>query len=1189
MPPTADPDTPLTPPSPDGHVFQVEYAGEAVKRGTCAVGVKGQDVVVLGCEKRSAMKLQDTRITPSKIGLVDTHVCLAFAGLNADARILVDKARLEAQSHRLNLEDPVTIEYITKYVAGVQQRYTQSGGVRPFGISTLIVGFDNGSNTPRLYQTEPSGIYSAWKANAIGRSSKTVREFLERNYKEDMDRETTIRLAIKSLLEVVQTGAKNIEIALMAPGKTVEMLPLEDIETYVKSIEQEKQEEAAKKKTGRTPGTGTAAILTRGSGIMIRIKDGDLALGLDGLDAVVPDHAVVDPHVLALDRDGGLGRHGVEHKVIVAVRAVLVGLLKLLGILAETLFALFARKRHLGGLEESVLLRLGVALDAVEPLPAWGVAGRTSALSTPGPATPRSLDSSMSDADDDLFDPDVSEAQKQREDGLGAEAEQFVQVFDLSSTRFQGKIEKRTDSVTSFFKNGERDFHYLPLKPDHERRPLYIEPNQGIIFLERWSPRGKQATDFLITIAEPMSRPKYIHEYKLTAHSLYAAVSVGLTAKDILNSLDSFLKTEIPQSIRSFIEEYTMRFGKVKLVLKGNKFYVESADEQMLARLLNDEVIGKLRVVSSGDGGGLTVTQAPKMGGLVIPGTQNAAGARANLTTGGAEPGANEGELHATLNEEDDDDDKEAVHAFEIPDSGVELVQKRCLELGMPILEEYDFRNDDQNANLEIDLRPNTQIRPYQEQSLSKMFGNGRAKSGIIVLPCGAGKTLVGITAACTIKKGVIVLCTSSMSVVQWRLEFLKWSNINPDDIAIFTAESKNKFAGNTGIIVTTYSMVTNSRERSHDAKKMMDFLRGREWGLMLLDEVHVVPAEVFRRVISSIKSHSKLGLTATLLREDDKISHLNFLIGPKLYEANWMELSQQGHIAKVQCAEVWCPMPTEFYDQYLRANSHMKRTLYAMNPTKFQACQYLINYHESRGDKIIYALKLDKAYIYGGTGQAERMKVLSNFQNNNIINTLFLSKIGDTSLDLPEATVLIQISSHFGSRRQEAQRLGRILRAKRRNDEGFNAFFYSLVSKDTQEMYYSAKRQTFLVDQGYAFKVITQLANLDRTPDLAFATAKERRELLQKTLVDNEKGVEDDVENDDLFGKPVRRAGAGKRGAGARRTAGTLGDLSGGQDMAYIEQNKAANKSLKKQTKAQQNSFFKKIAREKERNRTGK
>jgi len=254
--------------SPDGHVFQVEYALEAVKRGTCAVGVKGTSIVVLGCEKRSAMKLQDTRITPSKIGLLDNHVCLAFAGLNADARILVDKARLEAQSHRLTVEDPVTIEYITKYVAGVQQRYTQSGGVRPFGISTLIIGFDPNDKIPRLYQTEPSGIYSAWKANAIGRSSKTVREFLERNYKEDMDREETVKLTVKSLLEVVQTGAKNIEIAIMEPGKEMEMMTVEDIEGYVKDIEKEKQEEAARKKTrggGQSSSAGGAASGTSSS------------------------------------------------------------------------------------------------------------------------------------------------------------------------------------------------------------------------------------------------------------------------------------------------------------------------------------------------------------------------------------------------------------------------------------------------------------------------------------------------------------------------------------------------------------------------------------------------------------------------------------------------------------------------------------------------------------------------------------------------------------------------------------------------------------------------------------------------------------------------------------------------------------------------------------------------------------
>lgn len=238
----------LTDFSPDGHVFQVEYASEAVKRGTCAVGVKGKECVVLGCEKRTTLKLQDPRITPSKICKIDKHALLAFAGLNADARILVDKARVEAQSHRLTLEDSVTIEYLTKYIAGVQQKYTQSGGVRPFGIATIIAGFDNNDKTPRLYQTEPSGVYNAWKAHSIGRSSKTVKEFLEKNYEEEMSDEQTLKLTIKSLLEVVQTGAKNIEVSVLKSNDRIQQLTVDEIKTYVDEIEAEKAAEAEKKK-----------------------------------------------------------------------------------------------------------------------------------------------------------------------------------------------------------------------------------------------------------------------------------------------------------------------------------------------------------------------------------------------------------------------------------------------------------------------------------------------------------------------------------------------------------------------------------------------------------------------------------------------------------------------------------------------------------------------------------------------------------------------------------------------------------------------------------------------------------------------------------------------------------------------------------------------------------------------------
>merc|ERR1712025_473864 len=215
--------------SPDGHLFQVEYAQEAVKKGSTAVGVRGKDLVVLGVEKKAVAKLQEDR-TVRKIALLDEHVAMAFAGLTADARILINRARVECQSHKLTVGDPVTIEYITRYIAQLKQKYTQSNGRRPFGLSTLLVGFDS-DGTPKLYQTD--------------------REFLEKHYSAEVaeSEKDTIKLALKALLEVVQSGSKNMEVAVMRHNQRLQMLESDEIEKYIEEIEKEKEEEAEKKKT----------------------------------------------------------------------------------------------------------------------------------------------------------------------------------------------------------------------------------------------------------------------------------------------------------------------------------------------------------------------------------------------------------------------------------------------------------------------------------------------------------------------------------------------------------------------------------------------------------------------------------------------------------------------------------------------------------------------------------------------------------------------------------------------------------------------------------------------------------------------------------------------------------------------------------------------------------------------------
>ncbi|KAL7519136.1 hypothetical protein ACHAWX_003929, partial [Stephanocyclus meneghinianus] len=574
-----------------------------------------------------------------------------------------------------------------------------------------------------------------------------------------------------------------------------------------------------------------------------------------------------------------------------------------------------------------------------------------------------------------------------------ADREALLKSSDVPSS---SDLKSSADSSALSSSGLGADFSNLPLKPDHISRPCWTCPD-GTIYLEAFHDLYPKAYDFLVAIAEPVARPEYLHEYKLTPYSLYAAVATNIETESIVKVLNRFSKNVLPEGVAKFIRECTKRYGKAKLVLKHNKFYVESEHPAVLRELLRDDLISQARVAEDvseeGSGGGAASTANPD--GFVVH-------------TKAEEMEENLRMLREMDGDSSDDEEDEEGGApkqkglpakttvsFQVKGDSVEVVKRRAIDLDYPLMEEYDFRNDKVNPDVPMDLKPHTRIRRYQERSLSKMFGNGRARSGIIVLPCGAGKTLTGVTAAQTIKKSVVCLCTNAVSVLQWKYQFQLWTNIPNENISVFTSDTKDDIHPGGCVLITTYTMISYGGQRSDKSAEVMNAIRSREWGLLLMDEVHVVPAKMFRRVIGSVKAHCRLGLTATLVREDDLISDLNFLIGPKLYEANWMDLTTQGYLANVQCVEVWCPMTGPFMREYLMAdNGRLKQLLYVMNPAKLRATEFLVRFHEDRGDKIIvfsdlvyslklYAAMLKRPMIYGETSERERQAILGTFRTS--------------------------------------------------------------------------------------------------------------------------------------------------------------------------------------------------------------
>ena len=415
---------------------------------------------------------------------------------------------------------------------------------------------------------------------------------------------------------------------------------------------------------------------------------------------------------------------------------------------------------------------------------------------------------------------------------------------------------------------------------------------------------------------------------------------------------------------------------------------------------------------------------------------------------------------------------------------------------GFHIDVQYDFHGDVVTpAVAGFRLRDTTELRPYQEASLERFLRGGAARNGVVVLPCGAGKTLTGVAAAAAVGRPTIVLCINELSVKQWRDQFVKWATLHKKQVSLFTGKNKEWPAD---VFISTYNMMTTEAVRLPDGTysesqawkaRILDEVQRCPWGLMLLDEVHGAPAADFQRVLDRVRYHCVLGLTATLLREDGTIGSLRHLVGPKLYEANWMELTAAGHLATVHCVEVRCPTPAPYVATYAntKARAGIRTDIEALNPNKLWCTQALLHYHtvvKRPADKVIvfcdsthavrrYARLLGIPFMEGATKATERHNILSHFRLNPKVNAVVLSRVGDTALDIPEASVIIQVSGLFGSRRQEAQRLGRILRPKPPTLRNVAAVFYSLVSIDTEEVGYSFGRQQWLRDQGFAYRVI--------------------------------------------------------------------------------------------------------------------
>ncbi len=547
--------------------------------------------------------------------------------------------------------------------------------------------------------------------------------------------------------------------------------------------------------------------------------------------------------------------------------------------------------------------------------------------------------------------------------------------------------------------------------------PLIVQGDLTVM-LEVAAPGSQTARAQLARFAELEKAPEHVHTYRITPLSLWNAAVAGLSVEEVLDTLIGFAKYPVADVVADTVTDLMGRYGRLWLTRDADGLVLASDDDLLLDQMIATESVAEF--------------------------------------------------LATRLDR----------HRISVRDADRGTLKQGLLVAGWPVADEAGFE-----AGTAIDsLLLTAELRDYQRDALDAWWADGSPAggNGVIALPCGAGKTVVGLAAMVAAGAQALVVCTSVSSIRQWIREALDKTNLSEEQVGEWSGRRKQLRA----VTFVTYQALTWSDPR---AERDDVFVRHphlalfgeQDWGLVVYDEVHLLPAPVFRAT-ARIQAVRRLGLTATLVREDEREGDVFSLIGPKRYDAPWTDLEAQGWIAPATCTEVRVPLGPTSRSEYAVASARHRHGVAATAEEKLPIVELLVNRHRSLGDQVLVigqfvdqlrsiAELLDAPLITGQTTQRRRDLLFDEMRAGSL-PVLVVSKVANFSIDLPEVSVAIQVSGQFGSRQEEAQRLGRILRPKA---DGGQAHFYSLVSDDTDEVAFARNRQRFLAEQGYAYAIV--------------------------------------------------------------------------------------------------------------------